>query len=470
MNNRPQLQKAVRQFLSCCILVLSGLTLRAEEGVIVVRPAEEVGPIRPLNGANNGPSAHNTFWFKAAHISYMRTHDTPFDPLSYGRFTFDIRSIFRDFSADENDPASYDFFSSDKVLKRSRACGAEILYRLGQAIEAAENKYYIFPPEDYLKWARICEHIISHYNEGWANGYHWNIRYWEIWNEPDLDRNDRWKTNPRCWGGPAAEFYRFYNLTSKYLKNRFPNLMIGGPGLSNPINGEWMNGFLASVAAGKAPLDFFSWHIYAPTPETVLERSRTVDEALSKYGFKDTESVLDEWNYVHQWTETSQENVRVRNSIKGAAYAAATMAACQNETPIKFMTCYDFRPDSRYNIAFDYADRRPLIGYYPFYAWGKLLECGTQVRVESDTPEIYVVAAKAPSGRLRILVCRYTDDNNVIYAKKIRVRVDGVVPEEVRAWLADSRFFYSDYPMPVAKDGSVEIPLEPRSFVMIEID
>ena len=27
--------------------------------------------------------------------------------------------------------------------------------------------------------------VIKHYNSGWANGYHYNIKYWEIWNEPD---------------------------------------------------------------------------------------------------------------------------------------------------------------------------------------------------------------------------------------------------------------------------------------------
>ena len=113
-------------------LVLSGVALRAEEGVIVVKPTEEIGPIRPLNGSNNGPSAHNTFWFKAARISYMRTHDTPLDPASYGRFTFDVRSIFRDFSADENDPASYDFACTDESILACLETGTKTFFRLGE--------------------------------------------------------------------------------------------------------------------------------------------------------------------------------------------------------------------------------------------------------------------------------------------------------------------------------------------------
>jgi len=46
-------------------------------------------------------------------------------------------------------------------------------------------KKHNVPPKDFNKWARICVNIIRHYNDGWAGGYHWGIKYWEVWNEPD---------------------------------------------------------------------------------------------------------------------------------------------------------------------------------------------------------------------------------------------------------------------------------------------
>ena len=69
--------------------------------------------------------------------------------------------------------------------------GVEPYYRLGITIEhqAYIKPYHTFPPKDPEKWARICEHIIRHYTEGWADGYHYNIRYWEIWNEPEVQNN-----------------------------------------------------------------------------------------------------------------------------------------------------------------------------------------------------------------------------------------------------------------------------------------
>lgn len=58
---------------------------------------------------------------------------------------------------------------------------------------------------DFQKWAVVCEHIVRHYNEGWADGYHLNIKYWEIWNEPDLGSED--PATSKTWGGTKEQFY-----------------------------------------------------------------------------------------------------------------------------------------------------------------------------------------------------------------------------------------------------------------------
>ena len=54
------------------------------------------------------------------------------------------------------------------------------------------------PPADAAKWAAICVGIIRHYNEGWANGFHHGIRYWEIWNEPE--------NRPAMWTGTDEDY------------------------------------------------------------------------------------------------------------------------------------------------------------------------------------------------------------------------------------------------------------------------
>ena len=103
-------------------------------------------------------------------------------------------------------------------------------------------------------------------------------KYWEIWNEPDLDRDD--STNKRCWGGTKAEYFDFYEIAAKHLKECFPHLKIGGPAIAG--RRDWTEDFLTEMKKRNAPLDFFSWHIYAVKPEQIVERSEQVKALLLK--------------------------------------------------------------------------------------------------------------------------------------------------------------------------------------------
>ena len=216
------------------------------------------GRFKPLNATNGGPwhKRHATDqWrsnfeaYKAARMPYSRNHDSCLSGSIYGGpYSHDITAIFPRFEADPTDPASYDFDCTDESILVTLDAGTETFFRLGQSIEHHIKKHGTLPPADFHKWAVICEHIIRHYNEGWANGYHLNIQYWEIWNEPDLDDDD--STNKRCWGGTAAQFFELFAITAKHLKACFPHLKIGGPAMANVKPGrEWLENFLAYTAA-----------------------------------------------------------------------------------------------------------------------------------------------------------------------------------------------------------------------------
>ena len=213
-------------YLICLIGLLCCLpqTGSADVVTVTVKPGETTGKIRPLHGVNSPPTRRIVKWFEAAGIPFMRGHDTEETPGTYGYHSFDVAAIFGDFSADVNDPAAYDFNSTDELIGRTLSAGTKVFFRLGETIEHGTKKYDIYPPKDYLKWAQICEHIIRHYNEGWAEGFRYGIEYWEIWNEADADKNGRWEENPRTWGGPEEEFYAFYATVSKHLKKCFPHL------------------------------------------------------------------------------------------------------------------------------------------------------------------------------------------------------------------------------------------------------
>ena len=125
--------------------------------------------IRPLHGVNSGPMTKVFTYdarslFREAGIPYARMHDVEY-PYGSGEFV-DIPCIFRNFDADENDPSNYNFALTDESLARCIEVNCEPFFRLGVSIEHAPVKRYIYPPKDFAKWARICEHIIRHYTEG----------------------------------------------------------------------------------------------------------------------------------------------------------------------------------------------------------------------------------------------------------------------------------------------------------------
>ena len=212
---------------------------------------KSLGKIKPMNAVNNGPTrgprmfskSGNFEKYAAAGIPYARNHDAAFCASYGGEHTVDINAIFPNFDADVNDPASYDFACTDESVLVTLDAGTKTFFRLGQSIEHQIKKHNTLPPRDYQKWAEICEHIIMHYTEGWADGFELDMPYWEIWNEPDLDTDD--SPNKRTWGGTEAEFFDMYEIAAKHLKSRFPHLKIGGPAIAG--NMEWGERFLCEM-------------------------------------------------------------------------------------------------------------------------------------------------------------------------------------------------------------------------------
>ena len=388
---------------------------------------KKCGRIKPMHAVNNGPvykfaedqRITNIDSYRDAGIPYARTHDAAFYSTYGGEHTVDIHAIFPDFDADPCAPDSYDFALTDEYLKVIEFAGTKTFYRLGSKIEHWKKKYGTLPPKDFHKWAVICEHIIRHYTEGWADGFHMDIEYWEIWNEPDLDPDD--SVHKRCWGGTKAQFFELYHIAATHLKKCFPHLKIGGPAIAGSL--EWAEDFLAQL---KAPLDFFSWHIYAACPEKVIDKAEKVRALLDKYGFEKTESILNEWNYVRGWTgDDWLYSLKTEKSIKGAAFIAGVMSECQKSS-VDMLMYYDARPcgmNGMFNTDFVC---ECLKGYYPFRMFNELYKLGESVGAECGG-EFYGCAARK-DGRAAVMLAHYSDDD-AAGAKPIKVEMNGLSGE-----------------------------------------
>ena len=339
-----------------------------EQAIILVDAAEVTGTIHSLQGINAGPRrldprhSHLFRQYEDIGVDYVRTHDY------YG--SADMHVLFPDLEADPQDETSYNFTSTDRELEAIVRVGAEVLFRLG---ESWGSPVTYVAPEDHDTWVQAAVHVAKHYNDGWADGFHWDIEYWEVWNEPDISS---------FWTGTREEYFHLYEATARALKAYDPTLKVGGP--SWCCDQTFFKDFLAYCRDHDVPLDFVSWHYYGG-PIMLLERAVGVQQALDTYGFTDAENLLTEWNIS---VEADYEHLR---DATGAAYTALVLSHLQ-DTSVTIANRYRgdgglgmFGPEGEYT--------KPA---YSFLAFRWMLE--TPQRLAAEAPLTYNWSAIAGLG------------------------------------------------------------------------
>ena len=378
------------------------------------------GKIRPLNGGNLGPCIKpedpvQRADFNKLEIPLTRLHDAP---CTHGGMRLvDVQHIFGNWNADPEDPDNYYFDQTDEYIRRMVEDGTEIMYRLGTSIEHCEPHYYAFPPKDFEKWTNICLHIIRHYNEGWANGMHANIKYWEIWNEPDDSRCFAPKPS-LMWNGTAEEFFELYRISASAIKAEFPELKVGGAAFwkINPTFGAGDNQFIDKFLAGcrdhNVPLDFFSWHSYGSkkNPFGINEEPFTARKLLDSYGFTDTELHLNEWHYVEKWDSYFMHNGGL-STIQCAVHAAAVITAWQ-DTPLDMANYYTIGRGGLFSAWYPWGEKNRI--YYAFLALAAINRHAERISATNSTENIFVLAGKNASGKAAILISSFYAETDEI--------------------------------------------------------
>lgn len=373
------------------------------------------GPVKPVNSVGQPPSTgfgggEHFHYLTEAGVKYSRLHDVR---GSYGGNLFvDIPNLFRNFDADENDPASYDFTFTDILLQNLLKAGVEPYFRLGVTIENAHDikSYRIYPPKDFAKWARICEHVIMHYNYGWADGFHMGITHWEIWNEPE---NYESPEDNEMWRGTFDQYMDLYGTASTHLKSRFPELMIGGygscgfsaigedfvkrPGCSSRAS-YFVDCFIAFLERARKenwPLDFFSCHSYS-NPADAIFQTEYARKKLDEYGFTGTQLSVNEW--------LPAPSMSKLNTAQQAAEVMAEIIGFQNGC-VDDAELYDARmTGGTYSPLFTPETGKPRKAYYSLRAFNELKKLGFAVKAPQMPDGIYLAAATDRKGKAAVLV------------------------------------------------------------------
>jgi xylan 1,4-beta-xylosidase len=310
---------------TCGVAALAGAAPASAAGglrEVTVDASRTVGTIRSLQGVSGTPlpgdDSHPDF--TAQHrrlgVDVVRTHDI--DCKGTGDIDgAGVNRIFPDWNADPSDPASYNFGPTDRAILSSVRAGEEIEFNLGRSdLRCAGIEANNVPPPDPDKYAAVAQHVARHYNDGWADGYRLGIRYWEIWNEPDL---------VPFWAGTRDQYYALYAATARALKRLHRWMKVGGPALTtnNDLTG-YRESLLSFIRANDLPLDFWSIHHYSDFTNDPLDFNRLADAArdlLDRYGFRRAAIHLTEWNYAL----TDQPSAMQR-----AAYVASSLILMQD--------------------------------------------------------------------------------------------------------------------------------------------
>jgi hypothetical protein len=414
--------KILARYCFCSLLLcVAAFTQNTNAGFRSLRvdASKVIGEIRSFQGLNGPPSPLMTGLpnlaqqYKDLRISQVRTHDlmgpseidSKFEQ-SNGELAWLIPDpaqragvvkagnasiIFPDESADPEKPASYNFAPTDKVLAAIRAIGAEVYYRIGRSWGANIN-----PPADFDKFANVVKHIAMHYNQGWANGFHYDIRYWEFWNEPD----------GLFWSGTPEQFYSLYEKTARALKSVDPRLKVGGDAKAFPYDdGGFREGFIDYCAAHKLPLDFYSWHTYADSsadPYDAVRLAQQIRGILDTHGFPNAESILSEWNLTPDFTDNEKARLQ---GMDNAAYIGAVLSYFQ-DAPIDHAQFY--RGDAAWMGLFSLQGQYFKTAY-TFQAMGRMLDTPQRLPVTgTDTFGFAALAGRSADGNtVQILISNY---------------------------------------------------------------
>ncbi len=382
---------------------------------IRVDARHKTGVIKPLHGVNGGPMCQGGIvdlskYHRALGIPATRVHDANWPRGD----VVDVHAIFPVFEADPEVATNYRFATTDDYLQAITAVGSKVMYRLGESCELSKTKYWVKQPPDFNHWSQICLGIIRHYNEGWANGFHLGIEYFEIWNEVEIGK--------MMWSGKKEEYHRLYATAAKTIKNRYPALKIGGPAAAGTLRmkdgqleiPKFVRDFLDTCKREAAPLDFFTWHQYSLTPTGEVPVAMALRRVLDDYGFTKTEMHFNEWNYLPGGAMDplwSRDSERLTNffggigSMQAAAFDACMLLAMQ-DTPVDMMNYYS-GDTSFFGMFTTYGlPKRP---YYSFLAFKALVDHPARVAVDGGKPdELHAMAGLAPDNReLALVVANY---------------------------------------------------------------
>lgn len=229
---------------------------------------------------------------------------------------------------------------------------------------------YAYFPDDWSAWEKYVSSVVSHYKN--------DIRYWQIWNEPDIPF-----LVPPPGVTNASAYDAIVRKTASLVRQNNPgSILLGGVAYLRPtyVGPGRQKDFLEEMENLKTfeNLDIFTFHKYIANRENISKLEKDVDFArvlhrTSKRRFWVTELGLDcTGSNKYEFLNTNK-CTSPRNAASQAVKYNVMLLAKGVEKIFYYNLFFDtnglgeFKPDV--NVAWDSKEPRPIVAAYSIMTW-----------------------------------------------------------------------------------------------------
>ncbi|MBL8993344.1 MAG: hypothetical protein JNM63_08395, partial [Spirochaetia bacterium] len=255
------------------------------------------------------------------------------------------------------EPGQWVWENVDPIIKTIFDAGSEPLFLVnaypGGVPSYKTNGALPTSAAHWAEYARYMRGIVKHFNVDKALGPGHTIRYWEMWNEPEIEPD----------GKLTKDAYKaFFNTVGTAMKEVDPTIKLLGPvSQSYRFSHDW----LPWAREHLTNLDIVSWHQYAPRWGS--DEARMATNVLMYRDAVIAERALGKGTAITEYHCGSMSNRANYSNEFGAAFlGSALVNAIQGGVDI-FSVFISYHPWENSVLS---ADFKPLRSFYPYYLLG----------------------------------------------------------------------------------------------------
>lgn len=290
-----------------------------------------------------------------------------------------VRTDF-DWSGVEREPGTWQFDHLDETVAWAEAAGVRLLPILDYDVAWAR------PAHEHLdKWLDYVRRVVTRYKD--------RLRYWEVWNEPDLEGFWKDKPNPK-------DYAKLLNATHATIKRIDPELVVLHGGVSG-IPWSYLEGVYA--AGGKDAFDVMNVHPYrypsSPEQRPLYDDLVRLRRLMEKHG----DPAKPIWITEMGWP-THQGRRGVSEPRQSQMLARSYLLALQAGVDVIFW--YEFqapegRPDyNEHHFGIVHRDLKPKPAYTALATLARARPAGSKVLEQAwRTAAVYHPSWLRPDGK-----------------------------------------------------------------------